>query len=130
MVKPTYLLQPWFTDTRKFQDEYYLNTDGGRKAALDLESRVRIYLEKAELGLARLPVVIRAFANVDGMSKFLLNTGMVQSSGSLSEFAKRFSQASATSDFVLVGHGKDRADKKIKDESCCIPAFGVPDGLL
>ena len=116
-------------DTWKFQDEYYLGTDGGQKAALDLQSRVRDYLEKAEPSLARLPVVIRAFANVDGMSKFLLHTGMVQSWGSLSEFAKRFSQASATSDFVLVGHGKDRADKKIKGETP-ISAAGVSKDML
>jgi hypothetical protein len=66
--------------------------------------------------LANLPVIAKAFANADGMSRFLLNAGVVQSADALAEFAKCFSQAFATSDFVLVGHGKDRADKKIKGE--------------
>lgn len=99
---------------QKFQDEYYRRADGGQKAALDLQARVREYFEKAKPDLARLPVVVKAFANVDGMSKFLVNNGMIRSSSSMSGCAKGFSQASATSDFVLVGHGKDRADKKIK----------------
>lgn len=96
---------------------------------MDIQSRVRDYLGNAEPSLIRLPVVIRAFANVDGMSKFLLDTGLVRSSGSLSEFAKRFSEASATSDFVLVGRGKDRADKKIKGETILLP-LGASGGSL
>lgn len=91
-----------------------MNANGGHNAALDLQSRVRTYVEGLQPGLARLPIVIRAFANADGMSRFLMHVGIVQSSTSLSEFAKSFTQASATSDFVLVGPGKDRADKKLK----------------
>lgn len=115
-------------DIRKFQDKYYLDPSGGQQASLDLQSRVRDYLEDAEPSLSRLPIVVRAFANVDGMSKFLLHTGLVRSFGSLSEFAKKFSQASAMSDFVLVGHGKDRADKKIKGEIHILHA-GTSEGL-
>lgn len=72
--------------------------------------------------LVNLPVIAKAFANADGMSKFLLSTGLVHCSDSLTEFAKGFSQAFATSDFVLVGHGKDPADKKIKGEGWKRPA--------
>ena len=91
-----------------------MNTNGGQKAALDLRSTVRTYFEKVEPSLARLPVAIRAFANVDGMSRFLLQTGVIESSSSLSEFAKQFCQASATSDFILLGHEDNSVDKKIK----------------
>lgn len=78
---------------------------------------VRSYVGGLKSDLSHLPVLIRAFANVDGMSKFLMHVGIVQSSTSLSDFAKRFSQASAMSDFVLVGPGKDRADKKIRGKT-------------
>lgn len=86
---------------------------------------MRDYLENAEPTLARLPVVIRAFANVDRMSKFLLQTGVIESSSSLSEFAKQFCQASATSDLILIGHGEDRADKKIKGEGSVQTSAGT-----
>lgn len=75
---------------------------------------MRVYLDRAEPLLANLPVIAKAFANADGLSRFLLSTSLVQSTDSLAEFAKGFSQAFATSDFILVGQGKDRADKKIK----------------
>jgi hypothetical protein len=68
---------------------------------------VRVYLDRAEPLLANLPVIAKAFANADGLSRFLLSTSLVQSTDSLAEFAKGFSQAIATSDFILV-------DKKIK----------------
>lgn len=101
-------------DSAQFQDKYYSQAGGGEKAAIDLQSNIRDYLKKVEPTLANLPTVVKAFANADGMSRFLLSAGLVQSPIALAEFAKGFSQAFATSDFVLVGHGKDRADKKIK----------------
>lgn len=75
------------------------------------------YIGKTRPELARLPVVIRAFANIDGMSSYLSKVGLAESSASMWSFAKAFSQAHAGSDFVFVGSGKDRADKKIKGMS-------------
>ncbi|KAL4914636.1 hypothetical protein BDW62DRAFT_213286 [Aspergillus aurantiobrunneus] len=72
-----------------FKDEYYSDVDGGRRAALDLRASVQAYLKRAHSELSNLPIVIKAFA-------------------------KQFSQAFDTCDFVLVGSGKDRADEKIK----------------
>jgi hypothetical protein len=107
-------------NTVKFKDEYYLNPDGGRKAALDLEARVREYLETDKPDLATLPINIKAFANGNGLSKFLLHAKVVQSSSSLWDFVKGFSQAHARSDFVLVGNGKDRADEKVKGKDAFV----------
>jgi hypothetical protein len=78
---------------------------------------VKDYIGKTKPELARLPVVIRAFANIDGMSSYLSKVGLAQSSANMWSFAKAFSQAHAGSDFVFVGSGKDRADKKIKGTS-------------
>ena len=75
------------------------------------------YIGKIKPELARLPVVIRAYANIDGMSSYLSKLGLAQSSATMWSFAKAFSQAHAGSDFVFVGSGKDRADKKIKGMS-------------
>ncbi|KAF2810481.1 uncharacterized protein BDZ99DRAFT_313074 [Mytilinidion resinicola] len=101
-------------DAYIFKDSYYQSPDGGRKAAVDLQTRVQEYLRKAKPALAGLPIMIKAFANSDGLSKLLVNVNIIQSSGFLWDFAKSFSQAHAMSDFVLVGNGKDRADEKVK----------------
>ena len=84
---------------------------------MDLQARVKEFLGEAKPDLVRLPIIIKAFANADGMSKFLLNTKMIRSPSLLWDFAKGFSQAHALSDFVLVGNGKDRADKKVKGKN-------------
>jgi hypothetical protein len=75
---------------------------------------VRSYLEAAKPELGRLPIVIKAYCNGDGLLGFLSDVGVAQSSSALWDFAKGFSQAHTASDFVFVGYGKDRADKKIK----------------
>jgi hypothetical protein len=103
-------------DDQKFQNEFYQGPDGGRKAAWKLQTCVKDYLEKSEPGLACLPIVIKAFANGEGLSKFLANAVGTKHSSSLADFTMGFSQSQALSDFVLVGNGKDRADKKIKGE--------------
>lgn len=61
-----------------------------------------------------MPIMIKVFAKVDGLAQVLVKIKVIKSPGSLTNFAKGFSQACDGSDFVLVGSGKDRADEKIK----------------
>lgn len=84
---------------------------------MELQAQANELLGKMDPKLAHLPVVIRAFANIDGLSGHLLRLGLIQSRNALWDFANTFSQAFAGSDFVFVGSGKDRADKKIKGKS-------------
>ncbi|CAM1502320.1 Fc.00g043040.m01.CDS01 [Cosmosporella sp. VM-42] len=100
-------------DSYIFKDEYYAAADGGRKAVLDIRKKVRDHLNKKHPEMASLPIVIKAYANEDGLSQLLMNAGIIRSPQSLLSFTKDFSQACKTADFVLVGSGKDRADKKI-----------------
>ncbi|KAL3490219.1 hypothetical protein BJX62DRAFT_207663 [Aspergillus germanicus] len=97
-----------------FKEDYYKDVDGGRKAALDLEAAVREHLKSSHSELSSMPIMIKAFANADGLAQLLVKARLVKSLGSLASFAKGFSQARDLSDFVLVGSGKDRADEKIK----------------
>ncbi|RAH80827.1 hypothetical protein BO86DRAFT_340745 [Aspergillus japonicus CBS 114.51] len=97
-----------------FKDKYYTDSNGGRQAALDLEEVVREYLKKCYPNFEKLPIMIKAFANLDGLSQFLSKAKLIKSPMALTTFAKGFSQASHISDFVLVGSGKDRADEKIR----------------
>ncbi|RMJ06972.1 hypothetical protein CDV36_013436 [Fusarium kuroshium] len=101
-------------DSYIFNDEYYSASDGGRKASLDLRDRVRVYLQSERPELANHSIVVKAYANELGLSQFLVASGTVKSPRDLLDFAKDFTQASETTDFVLVGSGKDRADKKIQ----------------
>ncbi|RSL96743.1 hypothetical protein CDV31_013347 [Fusarium ambrosium] len=101
-------------DSYIFNDEYYSASDGGRKASLDLRDRVRGYLQSERPELANHSIVVKAYANELGLSQFLVASGTVKSPRDLLDFAKDFTQASETTDFVLVGSGKDRADKKIQ----------------
>jgi hypothetical protein len=59
-----------------------------------------------------MPIMIKAFANADGLAQVLAK--LTKSPKSLASFVKGFSQARDASDFVLVGSGKDRADEKVK----------------
>ena len=88
------------------------------------------YIGRIKPELARLPIVIRAFANIDGMSNYLPKIGLAQSSANMWSFAKAFSQAHAGSDFVFVGSGKDRADKKIKGMSASNPSEDRVSNLI
>ncbi|KAL4883362.1 hypothetical protein BJY04DRAFT_184509 [Aspergillus karnatakaensis] len=97
-----------------FKEAYYKDKDGGRNAALDLEAAVREHLKSSHPELSSIPIMIKAFANADGLAHLLVKAKLTKSSGSLIGFATGFSQAFDASDFVLVGSGKDRADEKIK----------------
>jgi hypothetical protein len=101
-------------DSYIFKDEYYTATDGGRKASLDLRDGVRSFLQANRPELSDHPMLIKAYANEAGLSQFLVSSGIITAPRDLVEFAKDFTQASEYTDFLLVGSGKDRADKKIQ----------------
>lgn len=98
----------------QFKDEYYQKVDGGRQAALDFREAVREYIGKKLPHLSSLPIIVKAYANGDGLSRLLVKANIINQPLSLIDFVKGFSQAYETCDFVLVGTGKDRADVKIK----------------
>ncbi|KAH7013905.1 hypothetical protein EDB80DRAFT_568937 [Ilyonectria destructans] len=98
----------------KFKDEYYASDKGGRRAAVDLRDQVREHMQNEHPELAHLPVITKGFANEHGLSQLLSRAGILPESRSIVEFAKDFSQAYETADFVLVGSGKDRVDKKVQ----------------
>ncbi|KAM0626526.1 hypothetical protein ACHAQG_002442 [Verticillium nonalfalfae] len=102
-------------DESVFRREYYARRDGGQGAARDLQAALRQYIGQTMPELSGLPIVLKAFANADGLADTLVRTKMTRSWRDLWDFAMSFSQACETFDFVLVGSGKDRADEKIKE---------------
>ncbi|QPC62800.1 hypothetical protein HYE67_005031 [Fusarium culmorum] len=101
-------------DSYIFKDEYYAASEGGTKASLDLRDRVRSFLQANRPDLSDYPIIIKSYANEAGLSHFLVSSGIIKAPRDLVEFAKDFTQASEYTDFLLVGSGKDRADKKIQ----------------
>lgn len=57
-------------------------------------------------------------ANFNGLSKAMLRDGTLESLEKFKEFTLGFTQGKAHFDFIDVGHGKERADSKIKGSLC------------
>jgi hypothetical protein len=59
-------------------------------------------------------VMAKVCANVTGLSKAMQRDGSLENPTELRDFTLGFTQGKASFDFVDVGHGKERADSKIK----------------
>lgn len=88
--------------------------EGGRQAAVHLSNRVA---EWAQQNVPECPqdakVVIRVYANLQGLAITCWKAGMIDSVSKVEDFARGFTQSTALCDFTDVGAGKDRADSKI-----------------
>ncbi|GAB1316540.1 hypothetical protein MFIFM68171_06750 [Madurella fahalii] len=105
-------------DSYLFDEKYYAAdaAEGGERAATDLRSSVRHYVQSIDPDFASLPVVAKAFASGEGLAHLIAKAGIAKAGDSqrvLSRFTCGFSQADDMFDFVLVGKGKDRADHKL-----------------
>jgi hypothetical protein len=89
-------------------------TKGGEHAADELSARVREYLRGIIPDLEKLDIVVKAFANLEGLGTVLVRTGRLKEMNSLRAFVTGFSSRLAFFDFVDVGAGKERADHKIR----------------
>ena len=86
--------------------------EGGKQAANALRDTV---LEQCHELANQMEVVAKVCANVAGLSKAMLRDGSLASAEDLRNFTLGFTQGRASFDFVDVGHGKERADSKIKE---------------
>jgi hypothetical protein len=59
-------------------------------------------------------VIAKVYANLAGLAKAMRRDGSLDNEMDFKDFSLGFSQGKATFDFVDVGHGKERADNKIK----------------
>jgi hypothetical protein len=54
------------------------------------------------------------YANVRGLGDVLVRTGVIEELGVFEDFVRGFTRGKSLFDFVDVGAGKDRADKKVE----------------
>ncbi|KAK0652071.1 hypothetical protein B0T16DRAFT_94073 [Cercophora newfieldiana] len=86
--------------------------EGGKRAAYALRSAI---LQQCGEHAAGIEVIAKVYANLSGLAKAMRRDGSLENESDLKDFSLGFSQGKATFDFVDVGHGKERADNKIKE---------------
>jgi len=102
----------------KFQDRFITKAmKGGEHAADELLARAREYLRGIMNDSEKLDILVKAFANLEGLAFALVRDGRLKDAGQLRAFVTGFSSRLAFFDFVDVGVGKERADHKIRGKS-------------
>lgn len=86
--------------------------EGGKQAANLLRNSV---LHQCNEVTHDFEIMAKVCANVSGLSKALRRDGTLANADDFKEFTLGFTQGKASFDFIDVGHGKERADSKIKE---------------
>jgi hypothetical protein len=87
---------------------------GGEKAADKLNSVVRSYLRQCSKESDDWTVMATAYANVEGLAQTLVRLKLLSGVAELRSFVTAFTNRQPLYSVVDVGHGKERADTKIK----------------
>ncbi|KXH56812.1 hypothetical protein CSAL01_11000 [Colletotrichum salicis] len=97
----------------QFQESFIRQgIEGGKQAAYALRTAVAEYVGSQS---GEVEIVAKVCANLSGLGRAMRRDGCLDSESELKEFSLGFTQAKASFDFIDVGHGKERADSKIKE---------------
>ncbi|KAM5528683.1 hypothetical protein FOXYSP1_19164 [Fusarium oxysporum f. sp. phaseoli] len=114
-------------DGYTFQDKFIKAASaGGEKAADELLTVTREYLQTILDDSERLDVVVKAFARLDGLGSKLAREGRIRDIAQLRAFCAGFSSRLPLFDFIDVGSGKERADNKIRGTVQSTPPLTTP----
>ncbi|TVY31844.1 hypothetical protein LSUB1_G008757, partial [Lachnellula subtilissima] len=86
--------------------------EGGKQAANALRNSV---LQNCGELADEIEVIAKVCANMSGLAKAMRRDGSLANPDDLRDFTLGFTQGKASFDFIDVGHGKERADSKIKE---------------
>lgn len=93
-------------------------SDGGRKAAQALDESIKFSLRGK--GLEHCDIMVRIYANVNGLSKALAKVGLCGNEArSLASFVASFNRSFGLYDFVDAGDLKEGADFKLRSALRC-----------
>lgn len=97
-------------------DESYVRQglEGGKKAAYALRNAVA---QQCETYAGEMEISAKVVANIQGLGRAMVRDGSIYNERDFKDFTLGFSQAKAAFDFVDVGHGKERADAKIRENA-------------
>ncbi|EAA30076.2 hypothetical protein GE21DRAFT_5002 [Neurospora crassa] len=100
-------------DGALFHDEYIIQgEEGGREAAHELHSALKTFLESTNMEDHIKFIVVKIYLNVEGLSRALMESGIIHEDDKLTKFGRGFCQAQPFFEFIDVGHGKEKADLK------------------
>lgn len=85
---------------------------GGKQAAYNLRKAI---LDQCGEHASNIEVIASVYANLAGLCKAMRLSGAVDSESDMKDFSLGFTQAKSSFDVIDVGHGKERADNKIKE---------------
>lgn len=110
----------------QFQDKYITRkAQGGESLADELLIRVREYLRPQFEDADSLDIIVRVYANLEGMANYLVRLDKVRNLGSLRAMATGFCGRIASFDWIDVGVGKEgNSGRKIRGTSARIFACG------
>ncbi|UPX16910.1 uncharacterized protein EKO05_0007291 [Ascochyta rabiei] len=100
-----------------FQDKYITRkAQSGEALADELLIRTREYLRPQFEDADSLDIIVRVYANLEGLAKFLVRQDKISNLGSLRAMSTAFSGRIASFDFVDVGVGKEGSSgRKIRE---------------
>jgi hypothetical protein len=98
-----------------FHEKYLKRGErGGEQAADELMAKVRECLSSFIAGAQSIPVMVKCYAYLIGLTKAYVKRGIGMTSMELNQFMVGFTRRYALFDFVDVGAGKEEADSKIR----------------
>ncbi|KAJ5902301.1 hypothetical protein N7495_002829 [Penicillium taxi] len=101
-------------DGAVFRDELLKRPEQGAvEAAGKLRQSV---LASLETPLAKNNIIVKVFANLNGLAKALQDRGIITSKNDLFRFAQSFTNSETGFEFIDVGYGKECADHKMRTQ--------------
>ncbi|PVI01982.1 hypothetical protein DM02DRAFT_613295 [Periconia macrospinosa] len=89
--------------------------DGGSEAASRLQHAIRDHVASLYKNSGNWPIMVHMYLSLDKLSQKLASVGLLRHPAELRTFAQSFSINQSLFSIVDVGHGKERADHKIKE---------------
>ncbi|KAL5419088.1 hypothetical protein PMIN03_000617 [Paraphaeosphaeria minitans] len=90
-------------------------SDGGSEAASRLQHAIRDHITTLYGNSGNWPIMVQIYVSLDKLANKLASVGLVDKPSALRTFAQGFSLNQSLFSIVDVGHGKERADHKIKE---------------
>ncbi|KAF2688800.1 hypothetical protein K458DRAFT_414498 [Lentithecium fluviatile CBS 122367] len=89
--------------------------DGGSEAASRLQHAIRAHIASLYSNSGNWPILVHIYLSLDKLAQKLASVGMLSHPQQLRTFAQGFSVNQPLFSIIDVGHGKERADHKIKE---------------
>jgi len=119
--------------------------DGGSEAASLLYHAIRDHVASLYNSSGSWPIMVQVYLSLDKLAQKLASVGLLRSPQDLRAFAQRFSVNQPLFSIIDVGHGKERADHKIKGissllikltdtnnalQKCFVPLATIPPAVI